>query len=56
MRTRIVDDEEGKPVVTGISGGTDPSTFEGYVSVPLREDLNFGVGAVLLALIETSGL
>jgi unsaturated rhamnogalacturonyl hydrolase len=56
VRTFIVDDEEGKPVVTGISGGTDPTTFEGYVSVPLREDINFGVGAVILALVETSGL
>ena len=56
VRSRVVDDDDGRPHVTGISIGTDPSTFEGYVSVPVTEDLNYGVGAVILALIETSGL
>jgi len=49
-------DEEGRPYVSGISGPTDVSTFEGYASVPLEDDLNYGVGAVILALLETSGV
>jgi hypothetical protein len=36
--------------------GTDPTTFEGYADVEQRDDVNYGVGAVILALIETSGL
>ena len=49
-------DQEGRPFVTGISEGTGPSTFEDYVSIPVADDLNYGVGAVILALLETSGL
>jgi len=36
--------------------GTSPSTFEGYTEIPLENDLNYGVGAAILALIERSGL
>ncbi len=43
-------------MVTDISGQTDPGTFERYAAVQLYEDRDFGVGAVILALIETSGL
>ena len=55
-------DEDG-PVVTGVSLATDPWPLRdpdgngaGYLDVPLEEDVNYGVGAVVLALIETSGL
>jgi unsaturated rhamnogalacturonyl hydrolase len=55
-------DEDG-PVVTGVSLATDPWPLRdpngygaGYLDVPLGEDVNYGVGAVVLALIETSGL
>lgn len=56
VRTRVVEDEQRRPLVTGISDGTEPSTFEGYAAVPVIDDLSYGVGAVILALIETSGL
>lgn len=56
LHTRIVDDPEGRPVVTGVSGPTLPGTFHGYATVPLVDDRPYGVGAVLLALIESSGL
>jgi hypothetical protein len=44
------------PIVTRISGGTEPGTFEFYVGIDEIDDLNYGVGAVILGLIETSGL
>lgn len=56
IKTKIRSDEAGRPVVTDISGPTNVGTFEGYASVPLEEDLSFGVGAVLLALVDASGL
>lgn len=56
VKERIEPDEEGRPVVTGISLGTDPTTFEGYAEVEQRDDVHYGVGAVILALVETSGL
>lgn len=49
-------DDENRPFVTGISLGTEPSTFEVYTAIPVADDLTYGVGAVILALIETSGL
>lgn len=52
---RIRIDDDG-PVVTGVSLATDPWSFEEYARVPLGDDINYGVGAVILALIETSGL
>lgn len=56
VEEKIVTDEQGRPYVTDISGPTDVSTFEEYAAVPLEDDLNYGVGAVILALIEISGL
>jgi unsaturated rhamnogalacturonyl hydrolase len=53
---QIVEGDDGMPVVTGISGPTNADKFEQYALVPLEEDLPFGVGAVILALVETSGL
>ena len=54
----IVDD-----VVTGVSIATDPWQLrsptggeDGYLDVPIQDDVNYGVGAMILALIETSGL
>jgi unsaturated rhamnogalacturonyl hydrolase len=56
VRTRIVNDAQGRPVVTGISGPTSVGQFKDYAAVPLKDDVHFGVGAVILALIEVSGL
>ena len=53
---KVVPDEQGRPVVTGISAGTEPATYEVYVTRELQVDRNYGVGGVILALIETSGL
>lgn len=56
VKSAVEIDPEGRPFVTGISGGTEPSTFEVYIGVPVSEDLNYGVGATILGLVETSGL
>ena len=52
---RIEYDDDG-PFVTGVSLATDPWSLEEYLALPLGDDVNYGVGAVILALIETSGL
>lgn len=56
VKGRVERDEQGRPVVTGTSFGTDPTNFETYISVEQADDVHYGVGAVILALIETSGL
>lgn len=56
VRSKIVNDAQGRPMVTAISGPTSVGTFQKYASVPLKDDLSYGVGAVILALIESSGL
>ena len=38
--------------VTGTSVGTMPGEFENYANVPVADDVPFGVGGVLLALVE----
>lgn len=53
---RITRDGQGRPVVTGISGPTTAGFNEQYAKVPLVDDISYGVGAVILALVETSGL
>ena len=55
IKEKIRIDEDG-PVVTGVSLSTDPWSLEQYLNVPLGDDVSYGVGAVILALIETSGL
>ena len=56
VRSRITTDGQGRPVVTGISGPTSVSTFDYYAQIPQGDDISYGIGAVLLALVETSGL
>jgi len=56
LNEKIVRDAEDRPYVTDISGPTTVGTFDEYSRVPLEDDLSFGVGGVILALIETSGL
>ncbi|HOU53647.1 MAG TPA: glycoside hydrolase family 88 protein [Myxococcota bacterium] len=53
--TRIRMDPDG-PVVTGTSGPTTAGTFAQYAAVPQADDIPYGIGAVVLALLETSGL
>ncbi|MDY0005115.1 MAG: glycoside hydrolase family 88 protein [Polyangia bacterium] len=56
VRARILRDSQERPYVTGISGPTTAGSFTNYASVPLVDDRHFGVGAVMLFLIEASGL
>ena len=56
IQTKITNDDKGRPVVTGTSGPTNVGGFDDYAKVPLVDDLPYGVGAVILALIESSGL
>ncbi len=53
---RILGGAEGWPLVTGVSGPTNVGRFDYYAGVPLEDDLSYGLGAVLLALTEASGL
>lgn len=56
VRTQVIDDGEGRPMVIGTSGPTTVGTFDDYANVDLEDDLTYGVGGVILALIESSGL
>ncbi|MBS2012194.1 MAG: glycoside hydrolase family 88 protein [Deltaproteobacteria bacterium] len=56
VKSKIVDDARGRPVVKDISGPTTAGTFADYARVKLVDDLHFGVGGVILALVEASGL
>lgn len=56
LQGTIARDADDRPYVTGISGPTSVGTFDEYSRVPLEDDLSYGVGGVILALIETSGL
>jgi len=56
IRATITTDDLGRPVVSNVSGPTEAGTFEYYAGLPVADDLGYGVGAVVLALVETSGL
>ena len=56
VRGTIVRDEMDRPIVTGISGPTGVGGLEYYANIPMGQDLDYGVGAAILVLIETSGL
>lgn len=56
LESRIVEDDQGRPFVTGISGPTGPGGFDDYAEVELVDDLGYGAGAAILLLIESSGL
>ena len=53
---RITVGLDGAPTVSGISGPTSADAYQAYADVPLEDDLPYGLGAVILALVETSGL
>lgn len=55
IRARIISGPDG-PVVTGVSGPTVADNYQEYLKVSLVDDISFGIGAVILALVETSGL
>jgi unsaturated rhamnogalacturonyl hydrolase len=56
IRATLTKDDLERPVVSNVSGPTEAGTFEYYASLPVKDDLGYGVGSVLLALVETSGL
>ncbi len=56
VRSNIVLDDQDRPYVTNISGPTGAGEMAQYQRVRLEDDLSYGVGAVILALVETSGL
>jgi len=56
VRDALTTDAAGRPVVSGVSAATAPGTLDDYKCVKVADDLAYGVGAVLLALVETSGL
>lgn len=56
VQSKIEKDQEGKPVIKNISGPTNVGTFDMYANVKLEDDISYGIGAVLLALSEASGL
>ncbi len=56
VNSRILYDDQDQPVVTGVSGPTSADVAEEYAKIDQVDDLGYGIGAVILALIETSGL
>lgn len=52
----VRDNVSNAPVVSGTSGPTTAGTVAEYLRVPQADDISYGIGAVLLALMETSGL
>ncbi len=56
VEARILRDASDLPYVSDISGPTSVGDFRSYQNVDLGDDISYGVGAVILALIETSGL
>lgn len=56
LRTRIIEDGSGRPVVSGTSLGTSVGDFEYYAGIEVDDDVPFGVGAAILLLVEASGL
>jgi len=52
----LTTDDQDRPVVSGVSAGTSAGGFAYYGGIPVKDDLGYGVGAVVLALLETSGL
>lgn len=46
-----IDDPDGEPVVTGTSGPTQPGGLNYYATLPVGDDIHYGVGAVLLMLL-----
>jgi unsaturated rhamnogalacturonyl hydrolase len=56
LKSRIPSDPQGRPFVTGISGPTPVGQFKDYAAVPVEDDVTYGVGAVMMALLEASGL
>jgi unsaturated rhamnogalacturonyl hydrolase len=55
VTSRLVDDGDG-PVVTGVSGPTMVGDLDYYAGIETGDGIHYGVGAVILALVETSGL
>jgi len=56
VRERIVEDEQGEPVVTGTSGPTNAGDFDSYAAVAVGDDVPYGVGSTILLLVESAGL
>ncbi len=56
VEARISWDASGLPYVTGVSGPTTVTDLRGYSRVEVGDDISYGVGAVILALLESSGI
>ncbi len=56
VKGRIKKGPDGKLQVTGTSGPTTVGNASYYAGVNQEDDLHFGVGAVILSLLESSGL
>lgn len=56
VEAKILRDASDLPYVSDISGPTTAGDFRNYQTVDLGDDISYGVGAVILALMETSGL
>ncbi len=56
VRSRIERDDQNRPVITDISGPTSVGEYEYYADLTRKDDISYGIGAVLMALVETSGL
>ena len=48
-------EEDGHLTLHGTSFGTMPTTYDNYIGIPLVDDLEMGVGTVLMALAAADG-
>ena len=51
-----LDEQDGVYSLEGTSFGTNPSDYDGYVAVPVADDLMLGVGAVMMLMADADGL
>ncbi len=52
LKQKIYIDDEGNLILSGTSTGTQPGGFDDYNSVKLRDNVSYGIGAVILAFCE----
>ena len=56
IQTQLVEGEDGHLTLQGTSFGTMPTTYDSYIGIPLVDDLEMGIGTVLMALAAADGM
>jgi len=56
IEEQLVEEDGGHLAVVDTSFGTMPTTYDNYIGIPLVDDLEMGVGTVLMALAAADGI